>query len=285
MTAAEGNTLLVGERSIVGASLLRHCAERETVRPLSRGVPLRVEDRDDIAGLLRDGCVQTLIYCHAVCDVGKCEAAPEWADAVNVGGLRNVLAQLSARTRVVYVSSDHVFGGDGSYRESSPPAPISAYGRSRVAAERLVLARDNALVVRSGLAIGPSLDGRTGHDDWLHYRVTRGLPITIVRDEMRSAVWAADLAERLLRLARSSLCGVRHVPATRVVSRPELAEYLLRRRGLPVRYALSERRAQPAPHLGRVAIVSEHGDALAAPLPSVLDDLSHRRHSRRMTGR
>jgi len=27
-------------------------------------------------------------------------------------------------TRVVYVSSDHIFGGDGVYREGSPARPI-----------------------------------------------------------------------------------------------------------------------------------------------------------------
>jgi len=202
--------------------------------------------------------------------VGKCEAAPEWANDVNVGGLRNVLGALPVRTRVVYVSSDHVFGDDGVYSEGSAPVPISAYGRSRVAAEALVLAREDALVIRPGLAIGPSADGRSGHDDWLRYRVARGLPITIVRDEARSAVWAADLAERVMRLARSPLRGIRHVPATRVVSRSQLARYLLRRRGLRPDFALTERRAQPVPHLGRVAIVSDYDDALAAPLPSVL---------------
>jgi len=270
MWAQHRNTLLIGSRSIVGASLLRRWGGREAAA-LPRHAPLRIESACDIAALLRDRCVETLIYCHAVCDVAKCEAAPQWARAVNVDGLRNVLAQLPERTRVLYVSSDHVFGGDGAYAESAPPSPISVYGRSRVAAEEVVLARADALVVRAGLAIGPSLDGRSGHEDWLRYRVERGLPITIVRDEMRSAVWAADLAERVLRLARSELRGVRHVPATRAVSRPQLAEYLLRRRGLPVRYALSERRAQPAPHLGRVAIVSEHDGELATPLPSVLD--------------
>jgi len=272
--------LLIGGRSILGTSLLRDCGAEITVLPQRPAAAVRVEDRGGVAALLASRCVETLIYCHAVCDVGKCEAAPAWAEAINIGGLRNVLEHLPSRTRVVYVSSDHVFGGDGAYSESSAVTPISVYGRSRVTAEEIILARGNSLVVRPGLAIGPSADGRSGHDDWLRYRVARGLPITIVRDEMRSAVWAADLARRVLQLARSRLGGIRHVAATRVVSRPELAAYLLRRRGLKIGFALSERRAQPAPHLGRVAIVSEYTDPLAAPLPSVLDGAPRGRDAR-----
>ena len=53
-----------------------------------------------------------LIYAHAVCDVPKCEAAPEWARALNVGHVERVLSALPVKTRLVYLSSDHVFGGD-----------------------------------------------------------------------------------------------------------------------------------------------------------------------------
>lgn len=41
----------------------------------------------------------------------------------------------------------------GPYREDSPTAPISVYGRSRVAAERLVLARPDTVVVRAGRSV------------------------------------------------------------------------------------------------------------------------------------
>ena len=95
----------------------------------------------------------TLLYCHAVCDVPKCEVSPDWAYEMNVQQLNRVMVALPARTRLVYVSSDHVFGGDGVYSEESSPSPISVYGRTRVEAEQLVLKRAGSLVIRAGLGI------------------------------------------------------------------------------------------------------------------------------------
>jgi dTDP-4-dehydrorhamnose reductase len=117
--------------------------------------------------------------------------------------------------------------GDGVYDEHSPPCPISAYGRTRVEAETLALSRPSSLVIRVGLPIGASPNGRTGHLDWLGYRMRRGLPVTIVHDEYRSAVWAGDLAQRVIQLAHSGQTGICHVVASHAVSRVELANYLL----------------------------------------------------------
>ena len=212
-----------------------------------------------------------LLYCHAVCDVPKCEAAPEWAREMNVEHVRRVLAALPPATRLIYVSSDHVFGGDGVYDEASSVCPISAYGRTRAEAENLVLSRNGSLVIRVGLPIGPSPNGRTGHMDWLRYRTHRKLPITIVDDEYRSVVWAGDLALRVMQLARSAETGIRHVPATRAVSRVELANYLLSESRITANFTRESRHERAAPHIGRVQLATVYRGELSRPLPSVLD--------------
>jgi dTDP-4-dehydrorhamnose reductase len=218
--------------------------------------------------LLRATCPRLVVYAHAVCDVAKCEAEPGWAYDLNVRSVENLLRLLSPATRLVYVSSDHVFGGDGRYDEACEPTPISVYGRTRVAAERLVSSRPGSLIVCPGLAIGPSADGRSGHFDWLRYRHCNGLPITIIEDEARSAVWSHDLADRIMDLAFSELSGVRHVPAAKVVSRPELARHLMQMQQLPPKFDVRRRVDQAAPHLGRVEVRSIHRDQFAAPLTS-----------------
>jgi dTDP-4-dehydrorhamnose reductase len=254
--------LLFGSTSILGYSLARRFPERimPCGTPDDRALALCEQQQPDI-----------LIYGHAVCDVPKCEMSPEWAERINVGHVRRVLTALPAHTRLVYVSSDHVFGGDGIYDEEAEPCPISVYGRTRVDAERLVLARPGSLVIRVGLPIGPSINGRTGHWDWLRYRSDRNFPITIVSDEYRSAVWADHLACRVLQLAVSTAVGTRHVAATRVVSRIELANHLLSLLEKPTRYSTETRRQRAIPHLGRVELSTVHNDALSRPLVSVLD--------------
>jgi dTDP-4-dehydrorhamnose reductase len=232
---------------------------------------MNLEDPSWALSLFQQQSPDILIYGHAVCDVPKCEDSPEWARRINVGHVRHVMAALPPHTRMVYLSSDHVFGGDGTYDEGTEPCPISVYGRTRVDAERLVLQRSGSLVIRVGLPIGPSLNGRTGHWDWLRYRSDRNFPITIVSDEYRSAVWADHLACRVLQLADSSAVGIRHIMATRVASRIELANHLLSLLEKPAGYLTETRWQRPAPHLGHVELSTVYNDSLARPLMSVLD--------------
>ena len=196
-------------------------------KTIRRWPVLNLEDPAWPATVFEQHQPDLFIQCHAVCDVPRCEVAPDWAREVNIVYLKRVLDALPDKTRLVYVSSDHVFGGDGVYDEDAPPCPISVYGRTRVEAEAMALARPGSLVIRVGLAIGPSPNGRTGHWDWLRYRIGKNLPVTIVHDEYRSVVWAHDLALRIIRMAESGATGIRHVSATRVISRIELANHLL----------------------------------------------------------
>ena len=214
-----------------------------------------------------------IIHCAGVCDVEKCEQSPDFAYSVNVDGTQLLIDHAPPEARIVYCSSDHVFSGDtGPYDEASPTDPVSVYGKTRVAAERLIAARPNSLILRTGLWIGPSASGRNGHLDWLRYRHRRNLPMTVVADEQRSAMWAADAARRVWELARSELTGLRHIVATRAVSRPELAAYLAERFATGAQLSVHHRRDRRAPHLGCVELATRYTDALARPLPSVIPD-------------
>ena len=272
--------LLFGATSMLGWSILRaaraadvtafcNATTRTPPAPIAHGIDL--DDEPAVRELFARVTPDLVINCAGVCDVGTCEESPEFAHLVNVEGTRNLIAHAPAQTRIVHCSSDHVFSGDtGPYTEDSPTDPISVYGHTRVAAESIALARANTLVVRAGLWIGPSSTGRIGHLDWLRDRHRRGLPMTVVADEARSAVWAEDAARRVWELARSEICGVRHIVATRAVSRPELAHYLNERFAIGARFELEPRAQRKTPHLGRVDLKTRYTDALATPLPSVV---------------
>lgn len=271
---------LFGATSMLGWSILRAGGASEITamcNALTRTPPagiasgIDLDDEPAVAALFARVRPRLVINCAGVCDVGTCEDSPEFAHAVNVEGTRVLLAHAPAETRIVHCSSDHVFSGDtGPYFEDSPTDPVSVMGRTRVASEQLVLARPNTLVIRAGLWIGPSSTGRIGHLDWLRGRHRRGLPMTIVADEFRSAVWAEDAARRVWELARSPLTGIRHIVATRIVSRPELARYLDGKFGIGAQVQLQTRAERGRPHLGRLDLRTRYSDSLATPLPSVI---------------
>ncbi len=270
------STLLFGPTGIVGYAIARRCPDIVPIlstpnkKGIAHGWDVVVHECESDVRRICDRDIEAVIYVHAVCDVAMCEAREEWAREKNVLNLVRVLSHIPRGTRFVYLSSDHVFGHDGSYDERDEPCPISAYGRTRVEAEQRVLQRENTVVIRVPLAIGPSVDGRTGHLDWMRYRFTKGLPITIVEDEARSVLNAEDVVDRTLDYVTSDTVGLRHIAAPGV-SRIQLADGVIKHLSMPVRYDLKTRSEQPAPHLGRVTLDTAYDDALAAPLPSALD--------------
>lgn len=78
---------------------------------------------------------------------------------VHVQGTDNLLGAIDSGSRLVYVSSTSVYGWDQAWPadESSPPNPTSAYGRAKLAAERLVERRTDgtSVIARPTITYGP----------------------------------------------------------------------------------------------------------------------------------
>jgi len=277
--------VIAGATSTLGATLAKRTDHRHWVPVCNRHIQaeacrdwrrLNVEDIDGWKRLIDE--VQPAYWIHAAgfCNVGQCEANPPWARAMNVEAVRDMLDFLPGAVRLVYLSSDHVFGGrDVSYLESDTPDPVSTYGRLRVEAEEMVLsARPDALVLRPGLCLGPSIDGRRGHWDNLPRRLREGLSVTIIEGEFRSAFWAEDAAERLVELMESDAAGVWHLWAESCVGRVVLAKAICRAAGWPCDVTVQHVDDLPEPHLRRVMLKTHHAGPLAKPLPSILDRLA-----------
>ena len=270
--------ILLGPTAIHGYALARlypqrvqaiHSTNKRDARRLGWRY-IELEDVAEMANLLA-GFRGTIVYAHAVCDVERCEDHPDWAYQKNIINLKGILQARRPDSRFIYLSSDHVFGEDGVYDEASAPVPISYYAKTRVEAEQMVHDTPNTLVVRVPLSLGPSVNGRVGHLDWIRYRYGKGLPITIVEDEARSAIAAAEVADRIVELADSDVTGLRHLSATRSVSRIELAEAVYQYHGIAPTYRLAKRVDQPTPHLGKVTVTTKFTDRWAAPLTSAVD--------------
>jgi len=166
--------LVTGASGFIGRRLVMELARRghETaclVRPTSRTAPLRdlpvefvLGDLGDAASLAR--AVEGRDYVFHLAGVIQAVDEPAFETA-NVGGTRNLVdACLRAAPgvkRFVYVSSIAAAGPSPpgrALKEEDEPRPVSAYGRSKLAAERLVLeagARMPVTIVRPPNVFGP----------------------------------------------------------------------------------------------------------------------------------
>ncbi len=93
--------------------------------------------------------------------VSQTNATAEVYESVNVGGTAKLIRALESCTvdRVVFASSGLVYGrvelAEQPIREDLVPTPCTAYGKSKLEAERIVLGHPKGIVVRSFNTIGP----------------------------------------------------------------------------------------------------------------------------------
>lgn len=169
------------------------------------------------------------------------------AVAINADGAGHVArAARAVGARLVHLSSDVVFPGDGDrpLREDDPVRPVTEYGASKAAAERLVLAADpGALLVRTSLIVGGPGHAPSPHEQ-LALAAARGeSDVAFFTDEIRSPIPVDDLAAALLALAATTAHGPLHLGGPDAVSRLQLAELVVAAAGLDP----ATLRGRPAP--------------------------------------
>ncbi len=190
-----------------------------------------------LAALLETFQPDYLIHTWSMCDLDLCELMPEMARTINVEGMRKMLqaARIYGRLKkMVYLSTDHVFSGQrGGYHEEDTPEPIHVYGKTKLAAERLL--QGSAIpyaIVRPGLVIGESLQGNKGPRDFLFNRIRAGRPTHYFVDEWRSPIKAEELALKVFQIMVSGMEGIFHVAGTKFYNRFDLARELALENGL-----------------------------------------------------
>jgi dTDP-4-dehydrorhamnose reductase len=231
--------LLTGATGLLGGYLLRHLRDRgEPVVAWSGsrqtevlGTPLArvdITDADAVAAAFRAAAPDVILHAAAVARVDECRREPEKARRVNTEGSRH-LAELAAErgARVVFVSTDLVFDGEGGhYREDDPPNPLTVYGRTKADAEPGVLAFPRTAVARLSLLFGPCLTGRSSFFDRMVVALRENRPIPLFADEWRTPLSLSTAAEALVALARSDVTGLLHIGGPERLSRLEMGRQL-----------------------------------------------------------
>jgi dTDP-4-dehydrorhamnose reductase len=160
-------------------------------------------------------------------DVFALENAPALARKANVQATENLVSALRDRsTLLVFISSDYVFAGtDGPYDEASPTRPGTEYGRSKLAAERVVQASGlPAAIVRSSSLFG----FRDDFVEEVRETLRRGDVFRAFSDLISNPTAIADLAEMLRRIVDGRVTGTFHAAGPQALSREAFAHRIAR---------------------------------------------------------
>jgi dTDP-4-dehydrorhamnose reductase len=216
-----------------------------------------------------------VINCAAWTDVDGAEEAEEAAFAINGSGPGHLAAAAEEiEARILHVSTDYVFdGGKGApYVESDQPAPLSAYGRTKLAGEEAVAAANKRhFIVRSAGLYG--LGGRNFVDTMLRL-AERQNEVTVVRDQIGSPTYTWHLAYGIVRLIEGIEYGIHHMAAAGQCSWYEFAREIFEQTKVECKVLsiTSEEFGAAAPRPAFSALVSQREHAIR--LPSWQDGLA-----------
>jgi len=142
-----------------------------------------------------------VINAAAFTNVDLCETEKDQAFAVNADAPR-LLAEIcrGKSVKLIHISTDYVFDGEKRhpYSEDDAAKPISIYGESKRAGEKLVLQASNRhLVIRVSWVFGPD---RPSFVDAMIKRAREEEKIEAIDDKWSVPTYTSDIAEMLPRV-------------------------------------------------------------------------------------
>lgn len=213
---APSRVLITGANSMLGRAFAKAVAELwpdSLCRALQRA-QWDVTDRAKVADLAAWIGPGWIFHCAGLVDMEACEADPQEARNIIVGGAHNVaqIARIS-HARVFYPQSVFIYDGATSpITETTVPNPRSVYGTCKLAAETLISRQsDRNLVVRLNGFFG-GLDRDTNFVGWIVPTIADLVAGNQASLAVGGRVWqptyTADIARNVLALCALGKQGV-----------------------------------------------------------------------------
>ncbi|HVQ37162.1 MAG TPA: dTDP-4-dehydrorhamnose reductase [Pyrinomonadaceae bacterium] len=176
-----------------------------------------------------------LINAAAYNDVDAAEDSIVAAYLLNATGPRNLAIATQAHgATIVHVSTDYVFDGDTltPYHEFSRPAPISAYGLSKLAGEQAVAACNRRhYIARTAWLYGT--EGRNFPKTMLS--LSGRAEVSVVNNRFGSPTYVPHLAAAIAELITTDTYGIHHLAGGGEASWFSLTEKLFKHFGMTTR--------------------------------------------------
>ena len=170
-----------------------------------------------------------VIHCAALSASPLCQADPALARKINVEATAH-LAELAAGIPMIFFSTDVVFDGSkGNYSESDTPNPLSIYGETKLAAEKIVLQNPRHTVIRTSLTGGSSPSSHNAFNEEMRKAWSSGKALKLFNDEFRCPIAATVTARAIWELVRHGGTGIFNLAGAERLSRFEIGRLLAAR--------------------------------------------------------
>lgn len=198
-------------------------------------VSLDITDVDAVLKLVRAEKPDVIINCAAHTNVDKCEEQWDLAYKINAIGPRNLsIAATEADAKMIHVSTDYVFEGNGTrpYTEFDAPNPVSAYGKTKLEGENFVkeFAKKH-FILRTAWLYG---DGKNFVKTMLALTENHD-ELNVVCDQVGTPTSAVELAKMIHYLEGTENYGTFHATCEGDTNWADFAEAIFKRAGKNVK--------------------------------------------------
>ena len=192
--------VILGAGGRLGAALVREFRSKYDVVGFNHA-QLDLSNLEMLREKLSATSFDVLINAAAFTNVDACETERDRAFLIN-SEAPAVLAEICNEkgAKLIHFSTDYVFDGEkrAPYTEKDQANPISAYGESKLAGEKNVLAADDRhLVVRVSWVFGPD---RPSFVDAMIKRAQQNEKVDAISDKFSTPTYTHDIAEMLARV-------------------------------------------------------------------------------------
>jgi dTDP-4-dehydrorhamnose reductase len=230
--------VLIGAAGQLGSDLVRTFDGIGTLIPLTHQ-QIEIQNPDDVAETLAALRPSHVINTAAWNLVDRAEDEPRAAFALNadaVGTLAATCDRIGAT--LVHFSTDFVFDGAkrAPYVEDDTPNPLSAYGESKLAGERLARERCvRAIVIRVAALFGMARSAGKGGTNFVETMLRAaagGRALRVVADQVTTPSYTPDVARAVWRLLATASPGIYHVTGSGETSWYDFARDIFRREAM-----------------------------------------------------
>jgi dTDP-4-dehydrorhamnose reductase len=220
--------VILGTGGRLGAALMHEYREKYDLAGFNHS-QLDLANLDEVRRTLGGMNFDVLINAAGFTNVDACETERDHAFLIN-GEAPGIFAEICNEkdAKLIHFSTDYVFDGEkrAPYTEDDQANPISAYGESKLAGEKCVLAaEDGHLVVRVSWVFGPD---RPSFVDAMIKRAQQQEKIDAVSDKFSTPTYTHDIAHMLPQFFdRDVAGGILHFANAGKCSWQEYAQWAL----------------------------------------------------------
>ena len=222
---AEDKIAILGGRGMLGTDLAHACAENGLNFEVFDLPRFDITNPEHLRNILSHSPI--IINCAAYTNVEKAESEFDLAYQVNAEAIANLGAiARDTKSWVLHISTDFVFDGklDRPYKETDEPNPVNAYGKTKLAGEKLLADSGCAhCIIRIEWTYGHA---RENFITKLIEHAKADANIRIVDDQTGSPTATTQVAETICELLQKKPQGLFHFAACGYISRLEVAKFI-----------------------------------------------------------